>query len=199
MLIVLLRHGQTAYNEQRRYQGAADVPLSPAGRAALKKADFETETVYVTPLCRTAQTARILFPHARQIVVPALREMDFGVFEGRTYDEMKDDAAYCAWLDSGCESACPNGESKAVFCKRVCRAFEKLADEALARGDERLVIVAHGGTQMAALESFALPHRDYYEWCGPNAGGFVLDARDWADKRVLHLVKTVQYTKGAVC
>ena len=51
MLIVLLRHGQTAYNEQRRYQGAADVPLSPAGRAALKKADFETETVYVTPLC----------------------------------------------------------------------------------------------------------------------------------------------------
>ena len=93
MLIVLLRHGQTAYNEQRRYQGAADVPLSPAGRAALKKADFETETVYVTPLCRTAQTARILFPHARQIVVPALREMDFGVFEGRTYDEMKDDAA----------------------------------------------------------------------------------------------------------
>lgn len=138
MLIVLLRHGQTAYNEQRRYQGAADVPLSPAGRAALKKADFETETVYVTPLCRTAQTARILFPHARQIVVPALREMDFGVFEGRTYDEMKGDAAYCAWLDSGCESACPNGESKAVFCKRVCRAFEKLADEALARGDERL-------------------------------------------------------------
>ena len=89
MLIVLLRHGQTAYNEQRRYQGAADVPLSPAGRAALKKADFETETVYVTPLCRTEQTARILFPHARQIVVPALREMDFGVFEGRTYDEME--------------------------------------------------------------------------------------------------------------
>ena len=145
MLIVLLRHGQTAYNEQRRYQGAADVPLSPAGRAALKKADFETETVYVTPLCRTAQTARILFPHARQIVVPALREMDFGVFEGRTYDEMKDDAAYCAWLDSGCESACPNGESKAVFCKRVCRAFEKLADEALARGDERLD--ADGGAE----------------------------------------------------
>lgn len=59
-------------------------------------------------------------------------------------------------------SACPNGESKAVFCKRVCRAFEKLADEALARGDERLVIVAHGGTQMAALSRFAEPHRDYY-------------------------------------
>lgn len=195
MMIVLLRHGQTAYNEQRRYQGAADVPLSPAGRAALKKADFETKTVYVTPLCRTAQTARILFPHARQIVVPALREMDFGVFEGRTYDEMKDDAAYCAWLDSGCESACPNGESKAVFCKRVCRAFEKLADEAFARGDERLVIVAHGGTQMAALSRFAEPHRDYYSWNAPPAGGFVLSADEWRARRALRVIKTVGYAE----
>ena len=195
MLIVLLRHGQTAYNEQRRYQGAADVPLSPAGRAALKKADFETETVYVTPLCRTAQTARILFPHARQIVVPALREMDFGVFEGRTYDEMKGDAAYCAWLDSGCESACPNGESKAVFCKRVCRAFEKLADEALARGDERLVIVAHGGTQMAVLERYAVPRRDYYAWCAPNGGGYILCADRWQSEKTLELVREVRYEK----
>ena len=60
-----------------------------------------------------------------------------------------------------------------------------------------LVILAHGGTQMAAMERYALPHRDYYAWCAPNAGGFVLDARDWAAKRVLHLVKTVQYTTEA--
>ena len=193
MLIVLLRHGKTAYNEQRRYQGAADVPLSQAGKAALQKADFEPETVYVTPLVRTAQTARILFPGARQIVAPELREMDFGDFEGRTYDEMKDDAAYCAWLDSGCESACPNGESKAAFCERVCCAFEKLADDALARGEERLVIVAHGGTQMAALSRFAEPHRDYYDWNAPLAGGFVLDAAQWPERRVLRVVKTICY------
>ena len=96
MLIVLLRHGETAYNAQRRYQGVTDVPLSPEGRARLRKADFEPETVYVTPLMRTAQTAEALFPHAKQIVVPELREMDFGGFEGRTYDEMKNDPAYCA-------------------------------------------------------------------------------------------------------
>ena len=195
MLIVLLRHGKTAYNEQRRYQGAADVPLSQAGKAALQKADFEPETVYVTPLVRTAQTARILFPGARQIVAPELREMDFGDFEGRTYDEMKDDAAYCAWLDSGCESACPNGESKAAFCERVCCAFEKLADDALARGEERLVIVAHGGTQMAALSRFAEPHREYYSWNAPPAGGFVLSADEWRARRVLRVVKTVGYAE----
>lgn len=195
MLIVLLRHGKTAYNEQRRYQGAADIPLSSNGKAALQKADFEPETVYVTPLIRTAQTAQVLFPHARQIVAPGLREMDFGDFEGRTYDEMKDDAAYCAWLASGCESACPNGERKADFCERICRAFEALVDEALARGEEWLVIVAHGGTQMAALERFAEPHQEYYSWNAPPAGGFVLSADEWRARRALRVVKTVGYAE----
>lgn len=70
-------------------------------------------------------------------------------------------------------------------------------DKALADGEELLVILAHGGTQMAAMERYALPRRGYYAWCGPNAGGYVLDAADWAEKRQLRLVKTVQYTKDA--
>ena len=48
---------------------------------------------------------------------------------------------------------------------------------------------------MAALSTYALPRKNYYDWCGPNAGGYVLDARDWQTRHVLHLVKTVQYTK----
>lgn len=195
MLIVFLRHGETAYNEQRRYQGAIDMPLSKSGRAKLKIADFSPDTVIVTPLCRTKQTAAIFFPEAKQRECADLREMDFGDFEGRTYDEMKDDPAYGAWLDSGCESACPNGESKAVFCARVCHAFEGCVDEALARGEALLVIVAHGGTQMAALSRFAEPHRDYYDWNAPNGGGFVLDAADWQARRTLRVVKTVCYAE----
>ena len=119
--------------------------------------------------------------------------MDFGDFEGKTYGELKDDPAYRAWLASGGEAACPNGEGKAAFCARACRAFERLVDEALARGAERLVIVAHGGTQMAALSRFAEPHRDYYDWNAPLAGGFVLDAAQWPERRVLRVVKTVCY------
>ena len=195
MLIVLLRHGETVYNEQRRYQGVTDMPLSERGRAKLRADDNAPDEVIVTPLCRTKQTAAILFPNAKQIVCDDLREMDFGDFEGRTYDEMKDDAAYCAWLDSGCETACPNGESRAAFCERVCHAFEACVDEASARGEALLVIVAHGGTQMAALSRFVLPHRDYYEWNAPNAGGFVLDASQWRARRVLRVVKTVCYAE----
>ena len=109
-------------------------------------------------------------------------------------DDCEELTAFRAFRD-GYLRACPDGETKAVFSERVCRAFAALVDRALADGEETLVILAHGGTQMAAMERYALPHADYYHWCAPNAGGYVLDAGDWAEQRVLHLLKTVQYTK----
>ena len=195
MLIYLLRHGLTSYNAEKRYQGQRDIPLSAEGRAQLRRADFSPSTVYITPLCRTRQTAEVLFPEANLIEVKDLQEMCFGRFEGRNFIEMEHDPDYLAWVEANCESPCPDGETKAIFSERVCRAFSALVDQALADGEERLVILAHGGTQMAAMERYALPHKDYYAWCAPNAGGFVLDTRDWAEKRQLYLLKTVQYTK----
>lgn len=195
MLIYLLRHGLTAYNAEKRYQGQRDIPLSPAGRAQLRQADLRPETVYITPLCRTRQTAEVLFPGARLVEVKDLQEMCFGSFEGKNYVEMEHDADYQAWVQANCESKCPDGERKDDFSNRICNAFSALVDKALADGEELLVILAHGGTQMAAMERYALPRRDYYAWCGPNAGGYVLDARDWPEQHILHLVETVQYTK----
>ena len=78
----------------------------------------------------------------------------------------------------------------------MCAAFASLVDGAAASGGSRLVIVAHGGTQMASLERFALPRRDYFDWNGPLGGGFVLDAARWREERVLTLLDTVQYTGG---
>ena len=102
-------------------------------------------------------------------------------------------------METGCEGRCPGGENKAEFCQRVCTAFAALVDAALAAGEPQLVIVAHGGTQMAALERFAVPHKNYYSWCAPAAGGFVLDAADWVHQKNLRVVKTVQYTKELPC
>ena len=195
MLIYLLRHGLTEYNAQKRYQGQRDIPLSPAGAAQLCRADFDPDVVYVSTLQRTSQTAHILFPTAKLVQVDGLKEMCFGSFEGRNFIEMEKDPEYQAWVQANCESSCPDGERKADFSDRICRTFAQLVDKALAAGEQRLVILAHGGTQMAAMERYALPHADYYHWCAPNAGGYVLDAGDWAEQRVLHLLKTVQYTK----
>lgn len=201
MLIYLIRHGETEYNAEKRYQGTRDIPLSDAGRAGLHKADFTPDALYVSPLTRARQTAEILFPGVAQIPVQDLREMCFGSFEGRNYIEMEHDPEYLAWVASNSETACPDGERKAEFCERTCKAFARVVDEALTKGVERLAIVAHGGTQMASLEQFARPARGYYDWCAGNGGGFVLDADRWNTDRVLDLVGTVDYgstpAKGA--
>ena len=202
MTVCLLRHGRTAYNEQGRYLGKTDAPLSPAGAAELRAADFAPEIVYTSPMLRARQTARLLFPAARLETVPALKEMDFGDFEGRTAEEMASDAAYRAWVDGGCEGPCPNGESRAEFCARVCSAFAALIDRAAAEGREALVIVAHGGTQRAVMERFCKPARGYFELRPPFGGGYLLglDKALWARERKLRLLREVRYTEeGAPC
>ena len=157
MRILLIRHGLTAMGEQKRYQGSLDLPLSENGRKALQPAAFTPELLAVSPMIRARETAAILFPFAvRMEVIPDLREMDFGLFEGRGWWEMENDAAYRAWIDSGCLSRCPEGEDRSSFAERVCRAFSGLVQDALASGVDTLAVVAHGGTQMAAKESAGL-------------------------------------------
>ena len=173
MLIYLLRHGETAWNAEKRYQGLTDIPLSARGRALLGRADFSPERVYVSPLRRARETAAVLFPEAEQIAILDFREMDFGAFEGRTAEEMADDPTYRVWVAGGCTGRCPGGENLAEFSNRVWAAFVKL----LETKPERLVIVAHGGVQMAILERYAEPHRDYFGWAAPCGGGFVLEGR----------------------
>lgn len=196
MKVYLLRHGETAWNAQGRYLGRTDLPLTPEGREALGPADFAPARVYVSPLGRTAETAEILFPGAEQAVVPDFQEMDFGVFEGRSWRDMEEFTPYREWVDSNCRGPIPEGESLERFCARTCAAFEALMDRAAGMGEERLVIVAHGGTQMAVLERFALPRRDYFAWRGPLGGGFVLDGSRWREEHVLILSNTVRYTRG---
>ena len=195
MLIYLLRHGETEYNVDKRYQGTLDIPLSDRGRAQLCRADIRPGRVYVSPLCRATESARILVPEAEQVAVPDLREMCFGVFQGRNYVQMERDPEYIAWVGENCEGRCPGGETRGEFSGRTCAAFEGLVNEGLARGEELLVIMAHGGTQMAVMERFALPRRDYYTWCAGNGAGFVLDSGDWKEKRTLNLVNEVRYAK----
>ena len=86
MQIRLIRHGKTPQGERRQYQGSLDTSLSENGRKSLRKADDRPEKVFVTPLKRTQETAEILFPGTKQIVVAGLAEMCFGDFEGRSWN-----------------------------------------------------------------------------------------------------------------
>lgn len=176
MQITLIRHGQTPGNALHRYIGSTDEPLSEEARQQMAALfhDHTLAEVYVSPLIRTRQTAGILFPDARQIVVDDLREMDFGDFENRSYRDMEHDSSYRSWVAGNCLGPCPHGESRALFSRRVCHAFSALV-KAQRKEDNRLVFVVHGGTIMAILEQFSLPHRDFYAYSLKNCQGFVCD------------------------
>ena len=112
MEIILLRHGRTAGNLEKRYIGGrTDEPLCEEGVAAAKASGTfrDVKTVYISPMLRARQTAEIIFPDAELKVLDDLREMDFGVFEGRSPDEMENDPVYRRWVDNMCLGLCPGG------------------------------------------------------------------------------------------
>ena len=170
MTVYLIRHGQTQGNLERRYTGSTDQPLCPQGREALAgRRGPAADVLCVSPMRRCRETAAILYPGVEQEVVQGLQETDMGAFEGRTYEELKDDAAYQAWLDSGGASAPPGGESREQVQKRVLAAFRSIAVRC--GPDERIALVIHGGTIMTLLEELE-PSHQFYRWQAANGGGF---------------------------
>lgn len=173
--LVLIRHGRTPGNDERRYVGIVDQPLSDAGRVQAQAAGRhpEVDRVYVSKLQRTHETAAIMFPNAEQVIVDGIQEMDFGTFAGRSADDMADDPQYRAWVDSECTARCPDGEAQAEFTDRVCAALASLVRQAAERGEHQLVVVAHGGTMMAFLSRYGGdPSKKYWDWLVGNCEGY---------------------------
>ena len=169
---VLIRHGKTQGNLERRYIGSrTDEPLCAQGIAELKEKRCPTvQRVYVSPMKRCIETAAILYPGVPADVVEDFRECDFGDFENLNYIELNGRKDYQAWIDSNGEMPFPNGESRAVFAARCVRAFEKVSGQA-----EDCAIIAHGGTLMAIMERFARPAGCYYDFQVKNGEGFLLN------------------------
>lgn len=152
--LVVVRHGLTAWNRQRRYQGRRDIPLLmpdavPAmDRLRLHLTDQDFDAVYASDLTRCRQTLAHL-SEGRTWPAPRfdarLRELDFGAYEGRTYDELKDLAGYRAWIDSQGESAPPDGESAAAMRERLSAWLAEALATAEAERHRRILAVAHGG------------------------------------------------------
>lgn len=170
MTVYLIRHGKTQGNVERRYIGSTDQPLCPQGRQELQnKTVPAAERIIASPLLRCRETAEILYPGRNVEIADDFRETDFGEFENHTYEELKDDPRYRAWLDAAGATAPPGGESRAQQQERTIRAFREIA--AACREDERVAFVVHGGTIMCLLEALEPSHR-FYDWQAPNGGGY---------------------------
>lgn len=192
MRVVFYRHGQTEGNLKKQYIGSTDQPLCPQGIAAARAvgADEQVEKVYTSPLLRTLQTAKILFPNAQPQPLSSLAEMDFGAFEGKSYRDLDGDAQYQSWVDSGCEAAVPGGEDQAGFIRRVCASFEHVVNRELEQGTSQLYFVVHSGTIMAIMSRYAHSARPYFDWWQPNceARHVYIDKDLWLSKKQLFVL-----------
>ena len=166
MSLFLIRHGSTKGNEEKRYVGSLDEPLSEKGIRELEqrweKGDYPAvDVIFCSPLGRAKETAAIIYPGQDITIVEDLREMDFGRYEGRRFDELTDDEAYRSWLDSGGKSPFPDGEPEEAFMQRVSKVYRRIAEEAKGR---RAAVITHGGVIMALLSR--LYHEDglHYEY-----------------------------------
>ena len=97
--ISLFRHGRTDANDRGQYIGTTDFPLNDRGRSELlDKTDRyvypKVQRVYTSPLQRCTETAEILFPDREIVVAEDFRELHFGKFEGRTAEELMQNAEY---------------------------------------------------------------------------------------------------------
>lgn len=169
-----MRHGKTNSNLEQRYIGTTDEPVSPEGIEQLESLGAFPciNRVAVSPRRRARQTAEILFPAAVQTVYEGLAEMNFGSFEGKNYAELADNPDYIGWVDSGCTGRCPGGESLSEFIARTSEAFVNALSDAVSSGEERLIIVAHGGTIMTVTSEFSEPDCDYFECRADHGEGF---------------------------
>jgi broad specificity phosphatase PhoE len=149
----LVRHGETDWNRERRFQGHADPPLNETGRAqaralAAELAAEQVDAVYTSDLARARETADILAADlgAEAVAMRELREIDVGEWQGLTWTEIEErfPEGVRAWQEHG--HGWTSGETYAALGARVVAALERIASD---HPGGRVLVVGHGGTVRA--------------------------------------------------
>ena len=201
-IVYIIRNGETKEEVEGKYIGHTDVELSGEGRKQLESMRDElvyppVDAVISSPLKRCTETAAILYPDNKFITIDSLIECNFGEFEGKDAEELKDYPVFPHWLagEKGVEP--PFGESNEAFAKRVCEGFIKIIDGLIKTGTTRSAIVTHGGVIMALLTNFGLPQLPMHEWITPNGCGYTLRITPslWMRGHKLEVVYEFPYEK----
>jgi broad specificity phosphatase PhoE len=145
--LLLVRHGETDWNAERRFQGHADVPLNARGREQAQRLadelrDTEVDAVYSSDLSRARETAEILGARLSvEIVLDRdLREIDVGSRQGLTWSEAQE---VTDW----------DGESRGAHAERIFNALHRIAEQH--RGG-RVLVVTHGGSMRRVHDHLGL-------------------------------------------
>jgi alpha-ribazole phosphatase len=172
--LYLIRHGETKGAEQRRYKGAIDVPLSEIGVRHMEQVskyiylnteynqnteyrtrDTGLNAVFCSDLSRAIRSAEIVAePHSlKPIIVSSLRERNFGLWEGMSFDEIREKypIEFNAWAGNPLKFSPMEGESTLAMRDRVIQAMNEIMEN---HNKENIAIVAHGGVNRIILCHF---------------------------------------------
>ena len=203
--LILIRHGETDWNRELRFQGHVDVPLNAAGheqarRLAERLAAERPEVGHLacSDLIRTQQTAQpslqVLFPDARidTLTDSSLREQSFGLVDGMRVDDIKVEHAdaWAQWLRFEADYGMPGGETTRQFHTRVMDAMRRIAQQ---HAGKTVMVVTHGGVlDMVWRTAQGMGLDGPRQSDIPNAGlnrvrvaGDAVEVLQWADTRHL--------------
>ena len=198
--LILIRHGETDWNRELRFQGQIDVPLNAVGheqarRLGLRLAGESLYPIASSDLIRARQTAEALMPAVtaqRLALDAALREQNFGVVDGMRVADIQAEhpQAWAQWTAFDADYAFAGGESTRQFHARVLDALLALARQ---HAGQVVLVVTHGGVlDMVHRTAQALPLSGPRQCSIPNGAlnrvridGSALQILDWAD--VQHL------------
>lgn len=153
----LVRHAITDWNEQQRFQGRSDIPINARGKEQIHDLTrrFAVEEIcacIISDTTRTRETAEgIAQEHELNLEEdPRLREINFGVWEGMTYAEIKNKYPdkVAAWEENWLEVTPPEGERFEDFVSRIGDFYKEVLQ---GRGEENVLVVGHGGSLQVLL------------------------------------------------
>ena len=130
-IIHFIRHGSIDDTLAGKYIGTTDAPLSDRGRMDLRKLDYEykypgTQVVFTSPLKRCTETAKILYPEQNPLVIDNLSECNFGEWEGKTADELKNDPDFKKVLAGDSSVKPPRGRVMPILHAEYAKCLKAL-------------------------------------------------------------------------
>lgn len=173
--IILIRHGTTAWNLEKRYLGHTDIGLLPEAKQELswlreQCSDITCDALYCSDMLRCQQTlSHIASSQMGQAKLDArLREIDFGQWEGLTYDQLKDNPQYRDWIDAPHEVTPPSGEPWTSFAARIDSFMEECLMSfspilhSRSINVPKVAVITHGGV-IRYIVSRLIPNQDFWD------------------------------------
>lgn len=155
--VYLIRHARTKSNVEHRYLGWTDEEILP--NQDLPVISRCGKVAFGSDLKRCRQTAKFYFPSAAYYSDAGFRESNFGEFEGKTYDDLKEIPQYRKWIDDPTHLAPPAGETLVEVTKRCMAAFRRLPKDF-----DLYPLILHGGTIRTLLVQLAPEPSEFWDW-----------------------------------